>query len=221
MKSPSLLQVSAALLALSNNHMLVSADDDSDFVTCGSAIKLTHREKSGKNYYLSSGPHRINAGSGQQLVTSSPNKGEASTLWIIKEGHNADPCEPGSKIPFGTKIRLTHAGTGLNLHSHHAKSPLSSQQEVTAYGGDGEGDHGDDWIVNPAQGSSNYWKKDNEVFITHDGTRQHLGSSEQAQFGLNNCGRQCPVMDHLEVFGRKEKDSFVKWKTSMGVFLHK
>lgn len=221
MKTTSLLQASAALLAISS-QILVGANDDSEFVTCGSAIKLSHRERSGNEYFLSSGGHRINSGSGQQLVTSSPHKADSSsTLWTVREGQGQEPCEPGVKIKFGTKIRLSHVDTGSNLHSHQVKSALSRQQEVTAFGEDGNGDHGDDWVVNPAQGSSNYWKKDNEVFIMHDQTKHHLGCSEQAVFSLNNCGRQCPVMDHLEVFARKEKDHFVKWKTSMGVFLHK
>jgi dolichyl-phosphate-mannose--protein O-mannosyl transferase len=38
-------------------------------------------------------------------------------------------------------------GTGKNLHSHHYKRPLSSNKEVSAFGVSGEGDEGDDWIV--------------------------------------------------------------------------
>lgn len=197
---------------------------DSEFVTCGSAIKLSHTERNGAEYFLSSGGHRINAGSGQQLVTSSPHKNDSSTLWLIREGHGMEPCEPGSKIAYGSKIRLSHVDTGANLHSHHVRSPLSQQQEVTAFGEDGEGDAGDDWIVNAVRsgyGSDTHWKKDTEVFIQHDATRKHLGCTEQAKFSMNNCGRQCPVMNHLEVFGRQEKDAFTKWKTNVGIFIHK
>lgn len=178
-------------------------------------------ERNGKEYFLSSGGHRINAGSGQQLVTASPEKGGASSLWLVREGHGMEPCVTGEKIPFGTKIRLTHVETGGNLHSHHVRSPLSNQQEITAFGQEGEGDNGDDWIVNPAKGSDKFWKKDEFVFISHDATHKHLGCSEQAKFSVHNCGRQCPVMDHLEVFGRSDRDALVQWKASMGVFLHK
>lgn len=221
MKIITTFRVNIALFTLLLSPLLAHASDESEYVTCGSAIKLSHVERNGKEYYLSSGGHRINAGSGQQLVTASPDTNGVSSLWIVREGHGMDPCPTGQKIPFGTKIRLTHVETGGNLHSHHVRSPLSNQQEITAFGQEGEGDHGDDWIVNPAKGSDTYWKRDQYVFITHDATQKHLGCTEQAKFSMNNCGRQCPVMDHLEVFGRADKDSFVQWKTNMGVFLHK
>ena len=37
-------------------------------------------------------------------------------------------------------IRLEHLKTGKNLHSHNFASPVSKQQEVSAYGVNGEGD---------------------------------------------------------------------------------
>jgi len=221
MKTSSILKKANIVILALILRCFADASDESDYVTCGSAVKLSHVEKSGKEYYLSSGGHRINAGSGQQLVTASPDKGGVSSLWLIREGHGMDPCASGDKIPFGSKIRLTHVETGGNLHSHLVRSPLSNQQEITAFGQEGEGDHGDDWIVNPVTGSDAFWKKDQAVFITHDATQKHLGCSEQAKFSMNNCGRQCPVMDHLEVFGRGTKDALVQWKTTMGVFLHK
>jgi len=134
-----------------------------------------------------------------------------------------EPCTTGEKIALGgTKIRLTHLETGCNLHSHNVRSPLSSQQEITAYGADGQGDGGDDWVLYPVSGvSDKYWRKDQEINLRHDQTGKFLGCTEQARFTRNNCGHNCPVMNHLEVFGRGEKDGHIKWKTSIGVFLHK
>lgn len=45
-------------------------------------------------------------------------------------------------IACGTTIRLEHLATGKNLHSHHFPSPLSNNQEVSAFGENGEGDTG-------------------------------------------------------------------------------
>jgi dolichyl-phosphate-mannose--protein O-mannosyl transferase len=172
---------------------------DSEYVTCGSAIKLSRSEGSNE-YFLSSDGHRINSGSGQQLVTASPDKSKQTTLWIVKEQNGAEPCITGTKIPYGTKIRLTHLRTGANLHSHNVRSPLSSQLEVSGFGENGEGDGGDDWIVNPVRGSGTHWKRDEEVVIQHVDTSHYLGCTEQAQFTRQNCGHNCPVMNHLVRF---------------------
>jgi len=51
-------------------------------------------------------------------------------------------CERGSPVACGQEIRLQHLTTGKNLHSHHFSSPLSSQQEISAFGEEGEGDTG-------------------------------------------------------------------------------
>lgn len=214
MKTSIILTFASSFLAFRS----IVADDDL-YITCGSAIKLAHTERNGGTYYLNSGGHRINAGSGQQLVTSSPDSNQASSLWLVKEADNAAVCTPGKPIAFGTKIRLTHVETGTNLHSHAVRSPLSNQQEITAYGQDGAGDSGDNWIVNPARGSENYWKAGAEVFIQHVDTGKFLGCSEQAKFTRNNCGRNCPVMNHLEAFGRDRKDDFSKWSSDIGIFL--
>jgi len=171
--------------------------------------------------FLASNEHRINSGSGQQLVTVSPEKVSTHTLWIVKEGDNLEPCRPGLKIPYGTKIRLTHLTTQSNLHSHHVSSPLTRQQEVTGFGGNGEGDHGDDWVVQPLRGNGQYWERGVEVTIKHAQTGKYLGASSQAKFTAGNCGRQCPVMNHLEAFGRARADKLSSWKAEVGVFLSK
>lgn len=45
-------------------------------------------------------------------------------------------------------LRLEHVKTKMNLHSHLFTSPLSGNQEISAYGdAKGEGDSGDNWTV--------------------------------------------------------------------------
>jgi len=146
-----------------------------------------------------------------------------SSLWLIKEGTGQNPCTTGFKIAYGNRFRLTHVETGSNLHSHLVRSPLSQQQEVTGFGNGGEGDRGDDWTVQAknSRNSGPYWKIGEDVFIKHVDTSMYLGSSDQAKFTSRNCGRNCPVMNHNEVFGRNKADSFCYWKTEHGIFLHK
>ena len=112
-----------------------------------------------------------------------------------------------------------HVDTNSNLHSHNVRSPLSNQQEITGYGNEGEGDSGDDWVVNPVKGSERFWLRGDEVFLEHKDTGKFLGCSDQAKFTRNNCGRNCPVMNHLEAFGRDGKDSFTRWSTELGIYL--
>mmetsp|Transcript_11261 Transcript_11261/g.13320 ORF Transcript_11261/g.13320 Transcript_11261/m.13320 type:complete len:225 (-) Transcript_11261:180-854(-) len=199
--------------------VLATDDMDEDYVTCGSAIKLTNMENGG-THYLSSAQHKINSGSNQQLVTSSPTRTDSSSLWIIASGHGIEPCVPGAKIAFGSKIRFTHMNTGSNLHSHGYKSPLTNNQEVTGFGDDGSGDAGDNWKVSPHRSKGNYWKRDEVVFINHLDTGAKLGSSMKAQFTRNNCGNRCPVMDHLEVYSAKvNHGASMMWKAEHGVYL--
>ena len=57
-----------------------------------------------------------------------------------------------------------HVNTRRNLHSHVYSSHLSNGQEVSAYGENGVGDHGDDWTVGCSTGN---WKRDAEVRFKH------------------------------------------------------
>ena len=145
-------------------------------------------------------------------------------LWLIKEADGETPCKTGEKILTGTKIRLMHLNTGANLHSHNVRSPLSNQQEVTGFGEGGEGDRGDDWTVladDVKRRGTTYWEKDQVVYFRHADTDKFLGCAKDAQFTRQNCGHNCPMMNHLEIFGRTKPDAFTEWKAETGIFLSK
>ena len=82
-----------------------------------------------------------------------------SFCFSIRKGLPNTICSR-EKVKCGAKIRLEHLETKKNLHSHLFKSPLSSNQEVSAFGTDGQGDTGDYWIVTC---SDDYWIKDSAV----------------------------------------------------------
>eukprot|EP00986_Skeletonema_menzelii_P003839 scaffold1254_cov158-Skeletonema_menzelii.AAC.16 len=180
-------------------------------VTCGSAIKLTHVESGGK-YYLMSDERQLNTGSGQQLV---------------REAHGEAVCEVGTPVKCGQMIRMTHVTTMNNLHTHGIKSPLSNQHEVTGFGGgNGDGDRGDNWKVVCDGGgyfssSAEYWERSSPIMLQSETTGRYLGSSSSVQFTQQNCGRNCPIMNHLEVFARNSNDQYTQWKVEMGVHLYK
>jgi dolichyl-phosphate-mannose--protein O-mannosyl transferase len=68
-------------------------------------------------------------------------------------------------------IRLFHITTRKNLHSHDFESPLSHNQEVSAYGDDGIGDEGDLWKV-VCTSRNDYWLRNDGIRLQHLPTRK-------------------------------------------------
>ncbi|CAB9506350.1 Stromal cell-derived factor 2-like protein 1 [Seminavis robusta] len=214
----------------------VSADDNM-VVTCGSVIKLKIPQRgSTATYHLYSEDIQMHGGSGQQIVTWMKNDpSNTGTLWQIRPKHHdesaeqeypskdsatRDTCaETAAPVQCGSTIRLTHLKTTTNLHSHGVKSPLSRQQEVTGFGtGDGKGDAGDNWIV---ECNTKVWKRGTTVRIRHVDTDAYLGGTTQATFNQNNCGHGCPILNHMEAFGRRSKDELTMLEADIGIYMHK
>ena len=214
-------------------HLPATDDDDHVAITCGSVIKLSSPQRgSDATYHLYSDDIQMHGGSGQQIVTFAKNDPSSpKTLWQVRPKHhseegreypttnNDDTCGKAAEpVKCGSIIRLTHLRTMTNLHSHGVKSPLSKQQEVTAFGqGDRNGDAGDNWKV---ECSGPYWKRKSTVRLLHVDTGGYLGGTRQAVFNQNNCGGGCPIMNHLEAFGRKSKDELSMLEADLGVYLH-
>ncbi|XP_077021463.1 stromal cell-derived factor 2 isoform X2 [Tamandua tetradactyla] len=137
-------------------------------VTCGSVVKLLNTRH---NVRLHSHDVRYGSGSGQQSVTGVSSVDDSNSYWRIR-GKTATVCERGTPIRCGQPIRLTHVNTGRNLHSHHFTSPLSGNQEVSAFGEEGEGEQygrpisGQKEVHGMAQPSqNNYWKAMEGIFM--------------------------------------------------------
>lgn len=52
---------------------------------------------------------------------------DGNSYWRVR-GRTAAVCRRGTPVRCGQAIRLTHLGTGRNLHSHRFTSPLSGNQ---------------------------------------------------------------------------------------------
>lgn len=77
-----------------------------------------------------------------QSVTGVENSDDVNSHWVIK-GKTGSLCTRGTPVKCGDIIRLQHLTTFKNVHSHFFTSPLSGNQEVSAYGDEtGEGDTG-------------------------------------------------------------------------------
>ncbi|XP_009886454.1 PREDICTED: stromal cell-derived factor 2-like protein 1 [Charadrius vociferus] len=146
-------------------------------------------------------------GSGQQSVTGVEASDDANSYWRIR-GKNDGSCQRGTPVKCGQAIRLTHVNTGKNLHTHHFPSPLSNNQEVSAFGDDGEGDDLDIWIV---QCSGTYWEREDAVRFKHVGTEVFLSITGE-QYGH-------PIRGQREVHGMSTANHHNYWKAMEGVFI--
>jgi len=175
-------------------------------VTCGTTLKLFNAHHKVR---LHSHDVKYGSGSGQQSVTGTDQKEDVNSHWAIKGSTPRKPCNRGQPVDCGQNIRLEHLTTARNLHSHHFSSPLSSSQEVSAFGDGGEGDTGDIWTV-VCEGD--YWQRDQTVMIKHVDTGVFLGASGHT-FGR-------PISGQMEIVGVTVPDVSTKWKAAEGVFIH-
>ena len=73
-------------------------------------------------------------------------------------------------VKCGGVVRLQHLQTKKFLHSHFFSSPLSHNQEVSAFANaEGDGDEGDNWTVDC---SSDYWNRDEAIRLKHTATER-------------------------------------------------
>jgi dolichyl-phosphate-mannose--protein O-mannosyl transferase len=184
-------------------------------VTCGSAIKLKHIQ-SGGDYYLYSENSRNAGASNQQIVTfSKDHLNSDRTLWWLHGPHHKN-CTTAQPVRCGETVRLSHVATKRNLHTHNQKSSLSRQQEITAWGDDYVGDGGDDWVV---KCEGKFWKRNGDFRLFHRDTQRHLGGATTVSYDEKNCGAECPIMNHLEAFGRQAADEYSVFQVDRGLFL--
>ncbi|KAJ8261470.1 hypothetical protein COCON_G00171930 [Conger conger] len=150
---------------------------------------------------------KYGSGSGQQSVTGVETVEDSNSYWRIS-GRAAEPCQRGAPIQCGQSIRITHANTGRNLHTHHFVSPLSGNQEVSAFGEDGEGDDLDVWTV---VCSGALWGRDEAVRFKHPGTSVFLSITGE-QYGH-------PIRGQREVHGMHTANHNNYWRAMEGVFI--
>lgn len=176
------------------------------YVTCGSVLKLMN-----VNYNVRLHSHDINygSGSGQQSVTGIDIKEHGNSYWLVKAEYGKQ-CSRGRPIKCGDIIRLEHAATKKNLHSHLVSSPLSGKQEISAYGDyKGEGDTGDNWELIC---QTDFWEREDIIMLKHVDTNAYLAVSGRAYSNL---------LGQIEVIGDYSPSSRdVEWKTMEGLFIH-
>lgn len=195
-----------ALLVLAA-HVLVASAATGPAVTCGSSIKLAHVKTKVR---LHSHEVSYSRGSQQQSVTGFPTPEDGQSYWTV-HGPADKPCQPGDVFKKGNMVRLQHSMTRKWLHSHLFHSPLSGNQEVSAYGGDTTSDTGDVWVLQWSDKSTE-WRKDTKIMLHHYDTRRYLASFDYAKFGQ-------PISGHQEVCAVDAKDKNCEWQAAEGVYM--
>uniref|UniRef100_A0A8D8IKA6 Stromal cell-derived factor 2 n=1 Tax=Culex pipiens TaxID=7175 RepID=A0A8D8IKA6_CULPI len=184
----------------------IEAARNNKFVTCGSVLKLLNVDY---RVRLHSHDVKYGTGSGQQSVTATEVQEDVNSHWSVMAA-TGKFCERGQPIKCGDTIRLHHLSTNKNLHSHHFQSPLSGNQEISAYGDDkGIGDSGDHWLV-VCSGDS--WLRDTPVKLRHVDTDAYLSISGRT-FGR-------PINGQFEVVGISNPYSGTDWTAAEGLFIH-
>ena len=111
-------------------------------------------------------------------------------------------------IKCGSVIRLVHLSTKKNLHSHYFQSPLSNNQEVSAFGENGLGDESDNWIV---ECDEDFWRRDDQVRLKHEATKKYLHVTGDTY------GR--PIHGQMEVSAVSYANSYNLWQANEGIFI--
>jgi len=199
------LEVNLIITLLSTFYQFAGAGRFADNVTCGSFLKLFN-----SSYKIRLHSHNIkyNSGSGQQSVTGIEAHDDANSHWLVK-GTPKDPCKRGEVIRCGMVVRLEHGSSKKNLHSHNFQSPLSSSQEISAFGDNGEGDTGDFWTV---VCDGDYWSREDSIQFKHVDTEMYLGLSGHT-YGS-------PVHGQMEIVGISRPNVSSKWKVLEGVYIN-
>eukprot|EP00158_Paraphelidium_tribonemae_P005748 Partr_v1_DN27509_c0_g1_i1_m30853 putative Dolichyl-phosphate-mannose--protein mannosyltransferase len=117
------------------------------YVAYGSKLSLKNNGYGGG--LLHSHVQTFPEGSKQQQVTTYHHK-DSNNDWIVtrKREDRVPADHPIQLLQHGDIIRLVHASTGANLHSHPIPAPISKlHHEVSCYGNDTLGDSNDYWQV--------------------------------------------------------------------------
>ncbi|KAI9493407.1 MIR motif-containing protein [Zychaea mexicana] len=141
-------------------------------------------------------------GSGQQKVYTCDDESE----WLVLPIAGQED-QMSYQVGFDDQFRLLHVASGRYLHSHpDIASPVTGQQEVTAFGSEEESDENDTWQLqafpdHEYDPEDYLWHLEIPIVIRHVMTGQTLHSHEEE---LGD--------DHFEVTGYVGTDDNDKWQ---------
>jgi len=169
------IEYKTSSLTSKRENSAVSEDQIEADVKYRDIIKLIHFKTS-----VALHSHGINyhhEGSSKQQQVTGFGGADDNDYWIVKGPHGKDEFyNKGKPIKNGDVIRLEHLVTRRNLHSHKILSPVTKQQEVTAFSpqNNGTGNLDDNWRVEVENGEA--WTAGNRIRLIHVNTNAALHS---------------------------------------------
>ncbi|OMJ07385.1 Stromal cell-derived factor 2-like protein [Smittium culicis] len=148
-------------------------------IKIGTVIALKHN-MTGR--FLNSNPSKISVtGSNQQMVFCYRWNIVDYDWWQVIPA-NRDVIPPGTKVTYGSTIRLRHVSSSRHLHSHTShQCPKTGQNEVTCFGDKSYSDSNDHWIVEPFGYDKRHgqvWNTNDAVIFRHQQTGKTLHSHD-------------------------------------------
>ena len=173
-----------------------------DIVRYGDILRLRH-VSTGRCLHSHARRYQHSGSSGQQQVTAYDGK-DSNDFWLVKgPSGKAEDYAKGYRVANRDIIRLEHVNTKRNLHSHEGyRSPISGQQEVTAFGNNGVGDANDNWRLELETDDS--WDAGRRVRLIHVNTNYALHSHTCTPHPEFTSGQQ-------EVTGYGDRDNNDWW----------
>ncbi|KAI8914992.1 MIR motif-containing protein [Powellomyces hirtus] len=203
--SVSLLLICLAARVTADQHAFV-LEEEFKHVSCASAVKLAHKRMGCRLHSLGI---TYGTGSGQQAITCLPAADDPGSYFIVRGAYGTPDCPRGKPIPCDSIIRLFHQGTKKHLHSHAAhKSPLSKNQEVSAYD---HQDKGDDWKLVCDQRSDKFWTRESPVKLQHVETGKYLGATAGNTYQIKPPGQ-------IEVYASGSSGADQTWIAQEGIY---
>ncbi|KUL84819.1 hypothetical protein ZTR_07243 [Talaromyces verruculosus] len=159
-------------------------------------------------------------GSTQQQVTCYHHK-DANNDWFMYPNRYQQEYDPESPLRFlgdGDVIRLIHAQTGRNLHSHSVAAPITkSDWEVSCYGNTTIGDEKDHWKIEVVSDAASRDKSKIRTLTTafrlrHEALGCYLraGTVNLPQWGFKQIETTC-------VKENKPRDVYTHWNVETHV----
>jgi dolichyl-phosphate-mannose--protein O-mannosyl transferase len=146
---------------------------------------------------------RPGSGSGQQSVTGFSDGEDANDYWLVQsfDAKTKSAHVHGRAILKGDVVILRHMATSTWLHSHDHKSPLSNNQEVSAYVGKDDG---------------NFWEVQNDFMRAQPVRLKHVTTEKFLTMNSNKYSN--PIPNQYEVAAQSAPGPNTVWVTTNGIY---
>ncbi|KAF9095774.1 Stromal cell-derived factor 2-like protein 1 [Mortierella sp. AM989] len=165
---------------LKSQLQALSIQPEDDYIRYGSTICFRHVITGG---YVRSLDLHYEPDPDQFVIcgvrTSNPGQDDWWEV-VVPTDSNKDATGPQEqKIPYGSRVRISHTKNGRWLHSNKIFSTsVSKQQIVTTYGCRDTPDGNIYWVVEKVEDGTEFWRASDLFILRHESTNKYLHSND-------------------------------------------